>query len=212
MLLGFSALSPIKGDAALEVRLATLDKDSEHDLRFRDIYFLNRFESDWSNGSDRWFRTRDIDCKVTVTGNEFRNVLDDAYEQGLVQGAFLGLQHEMLRGGGKGEQEDQGCDETAHDGLLVRIKKNPASAKRQRRGEKREGHGMPFPITHDGYRFSAPKPPTIFPELPYSAWKMPVTTFGTPSSPVSYIWACHRPRPPSLSVLSAVTPPMVHVV
>ena len=42
---------------------------------------------------------------------------------------------EVLGSGGKERQKDQGCNETAHDGLLVRIKKNPASAKRQRRGK-----------------------------------------------------------------------------
>ena len=42
-LLGFSGPSPIAGDTELQVQLATLSgSSSEHDLRFRDIYFLNR--------------------------------------------------------------------------------------------------------------------------------------------------------------------------
>ena len=42
-LLGFSGPSPLAGDAELEVDLGTLaDDDSEQDLRFRDIYFVNR--------------------------------------------------------------------------------------------------------------------------------------------------------------------------
>ena len=58
-LLGFSGSSPIAGDAELQVRLSTLTvPDNEQDLRFRDIFFLNRFESD---SPDRWFHTRNID-------------------------------------------------------------------------------------------------------------------------------------------------------
>ena len=95
-LLAFSGPSPIAGDAELEVGLATLAvADSEQDLRFRDIYFLNRFESD---SEDRWFHTRNIDYKIRISGNAFWNVLGDDYEQGLVDGAFLGAEHEHMGG------------------------------------------------------------------------------------------------------------------
>ena len=95
-LLGFSGPSPIAGDAALEVRLATVvDPENEQDLRFRDIYFLNRFESE---SSDRWFHTRDIDYKVNVSGNGFQNVRGEGFEQGHVTGVFLGPEHEHMGG------------------------------------------------------------------------------------------------------------------
>jgi len=95
-LLGYSGPSPIAGDAELEVGLATLAvADSEQDLRFRDIYFLNRFESD---SEDRWFPTRNIDYKVKISGNGFANVSGEGYEQGLVTGAFLGAGHEHMGG------------------------------------------------------------------------------------------------------------------
>ena len=95
-LLGFTGPSPILGNAELEVSLATLsDADSEQDLRFRDIYFLNRFESD---GDDRWFSTRNIDYKVKVTGNAFLNVRGEGYEEGHITGTFLGPNHEHMGG------------------------------------------------------------------------------------------------------------------
>ena len=95
-LLGFSGPSPIAGDAELQVRLSTLAvPDNEQDLRFRDIFFLNRFESD---SPDRWFHTRDIDYKVNVSGNGFQNVRGEGYEQGHITGAFLGPEHEHMGG------------------------------------------------------------------------------------------------------------------
>ena len=98
-LLGFSGPSPLAGDAELEVDLGTLaDDDSEQDLRFRDIYFVNRAESDTTDSSDRWFHTREIDYKVAVAGNWFENVTGDDYERGLVVGSFLGLEHEHMGG------------------------------------------------------------------------------------------------------------------
>ena len=99
-LLGYSGPSPIAGDVELEVDLATLaDVGSEQDLRFRDIFFLNRFEnSDLSDSSDRWFDTRDIDYKIAVSGNAFSNVSGEGYEGGLITGAFLGIQHEHMAG------------------------------------------------------------------------------------------------------------------
>ena len=99
VLFGYSGPSPLKGTASLEVQLATLtNDDNEQDLRFRDIFFVNRFESDWSDESDRWFHTRDIDYKVTVDGNEFQNTLGDGTEQGFVTGSFLGAGHEHMGG------------------------------------------------------------------------------------------------------------------
>ena len=99
-LLGFSGPSPIAGDAELEVQLANLeDSGTEHDLRFRNIYFVNRFESaDMSEDSDRWFHTRNIDYKVNVSGNWFSNVVGEEYEQGHVTGAFVGPEHEHMGG------------------------------------------------------------------------------------------------------------------
>ena len=98
-LLGFSGPSPLAGDAELEIDLGTLaDDGSEQNLRFRDIYYLNRIESDTTDSSDRWFDTRNIDYKVAVAGNWFENVIGDDYEQGLVTGAFLGAGHEHMAG------------------------------------------------------------------------------------------------------------------
>ena len=95
-LLGHSGPSPIAGDAELQVCLATLaDPANEQDLRFRDIYFLNRFESD---SEERWFPTRDIDYKVTVDNNWFGNVRGEGHEPGHVVGSFLGPDHEHMAG------------------------------------------------------------------------------------------------------------------
>ena len=91
-LLGYAGATPIAGDAELQVRLSTLaHSDNEQDLRFRDIFYLNRFESE---GPERWFHTRDIDYKVMVTGNGFWNVDGD----GWVTGAFMGPEHEHMGG------------------------------------------------------------------------------------------------------------------
>ena len=99
-LLGYSGPSPIAGDAELEVRLSTLrDPNNEQNLRFTDIFFVNRFEnSDLSNASDRWFDTRNISYKINVFGNTFRNVWKEGYEDGHVAGAFLGSEHEHMGG------------------------------------------------------------------------------------------------------------------
>ena len=95
-LLGFSGSSPIFGDAELQVHLSTLTvPDNEQDLRFRDIFFLNRFESD---SPDRWFHTRNIDYKINIYGNSFYNVRDEGYEQGYITGSFLGPEHEHMGG------------------------------------------------------------------------------------------------------------------
>ena len=95
-LLGYSGPSPIAGDAELEVALATLtDAENEQNLRFRDIFFVNRFETaDQSATSDRWFPARNIDYKVRVAGNGFANVDGE----GIVTGAFLGAEHEHMGG------------------------------------------------------------------------------------------------------------------
>ena len=71
------------------------DPSNEQDLRFRDIYFLNRIESD---SPDRWFSARNIDYKVTVSGRRFWNLRGEGYEQGLLTGVFLGPQHEHMGG------------------------------------------------------------------------------------------------------------------
>ena len=98
-LLGFSGPSPIAGDAALEVNLTTVGTDgNEQDLSFEDIYFVNRFESDTTDDSDRWFHTRNIDYKVEISGNNFKNVKGDDYEKGFVTGRFMGAEHEHMGG------------------------------------------------------------------------------------------------------------------
>ena len=88
-LLGFSGISPIGGDVELNVTLSRLDM--AQDLKFRDIYFLNRFESE---GPDRWFPTRNLDYKVDIMGNGFSHWSDE----GLIRGAFLGPEHEGMAG------------------------------------------------------------------------------------------------------------------
>ena len=71
---------------------------NEQDLSFEDIYFVNRFESDTTDDSDRWFHTRNIDYKVEISGNNFENVKGDEYEQGFVTGLFMGAEHEHMGG------------------------------------------------------------------------------------------------------------------
>lgn len=88
-LLGFSGPSPIAGDVELDVMLNRLD--TPQDLKFRDIYFLNRFESE---GPDRWFPTRNLDYKVDIAGNLFSHWSDE----GLIRGVFLGPEHEGMAG------------------------------------------------------------------------------------------------------------------
>ena len=93
---GYSGPSPLVGDVELQVRLSTLsDPDNEQDLRFRDIYYLNRFESD---ADDHWFPTRNIDYTVNVYNNQFANVRGEGYEEGWVTGVFLGSAHEHMGG------------------------------------------------------------------------------------------------------------------
>ena len=95
-LVGFSGPTPIAGDAELQVNMRTLPVDgSEHDLHFRDIYYLSRFESqDRSPDSDLWFTTRNIDYKVEFTGNGFINSDGD----GWVMGSVMGADHEHMAG------------------------------------------------------------------------------------------------------------------
>ena len=95
-LLGFSGPSPLAGSAELHVRLSTLqDPDNEQDLHFRDIYYLNRFESESPN---RWFDARNIHYKVNISNNGIRNVRGEEYEQGLLVGSFMGPEHEYMGG------------------------------------------------------------------------------------------------------------------
>lgn len=95
-LLGYSGPSPIAGDASLEVDMATISNaTNEQDLRFRNIYFVNRFENpDRSATSALWFTARNIDYKVRIVGNGFANVGGD----GFVTGAFVGAKHEHMGG------------------------------------------------------------------------------------------------------------------
>ena len=100
MLVGFSGPSPIAGGAELHVDLTTLSSPgSEHDLRFRDIFYVSRIETqDVSDDSPRWFSARDMDYKVEIVGNAFFNVVGEGYEEGWVDGAFMGTQHEHMGG------------------------------------------------------------------------------------------------------------------
>ena len=95
-LLAYSGPSPLFGNASLQVGLATLDDPTaEQDLRFRDIFYVNRYES---TSSDRWFHTRDIDYRVTISGNSFMSAYGEGYEEGIVAGAFFGPSHEHMGG------------------------------------------------------------------------------------------------------------------
>ena len=89
LLFGFSGPSPISGDVTLSVVLSQLD--IPQDLMFRDIYFLNRFESD---GPDRWFPTRNLDYEVEIGTNTFWHESDE----GQIAGSFLGPKHEGMAG------------------------------------------------------------------------------------------------------------------
>ena len=89
LLLGFSGPSPVAGDVRLEVMLSRLA--APQDLKFRDIYFVNRFESE---GPDRWFPTRNLDYKVAIEGNGFWHSSDEGH----ITGAFLGPEHEGMGG------------------------------------------------------------------------------------------------------------------
>ena len=99
ILVGFSGPSAIGGNVELQVGLSTLSNpDNEQDLRFRDIYYKNRW-LDIEPDAGVWFPARNIDYKVNVyNGNWFRNVRGDGYEQGFVQGAFLGAEHQHMGG------------------------------------------------------------------------------------------------------------------
>ncbi|MCY4608184.1 MAG: hypothetical protein OXD40_06260 [bacterium] len=57
------------------------------------VVYINRLEED-----EPWFATCNIDYKVNVDGNWFRNVRGDDYEQVFVQGAFLGEELEHMGG------------------------------------------------------------------------------------------------------------------
>ena len=88
-LLGFSGISPIAGNTSLTVQTGNLE--GEQDLRFRDIYFVNRAEE---NGPNRWFPRRNIDYKVMMDNNGFYH----SSESGHVTGVFLGPRHEGMAG------------------------------------------------------------------------------------------------------------------
>lgn len=87
--LAFSGVSPLKGDTELTVQMGNLD--AEQDLRFKDIYFLNRYEE---HGAKRWFPTRNIDYKVTLHSQGFYHSSEDGH----VTGLFLGPEHEGMAG------------------------------------------------------------------------------------------------------------------
>ena len=96
-LLGFSGPSAVAGGASLEVNLATvMDSTATHDLKFTDLYFVNRFEN-----MDPWFPTRNINYQVSLDAdsNTFwyspSSVLDT---EGLIRGSFFGSEHEAMGG------------------------------------------------------------------------------------------------------------------
>ena len=88
-LLAFSGPSPVVGSVELEVMLGSLD--TTQDLKFRDLYFVNRLESE---GDDRWFPSRNLDYEVDISGYVFSH----ASTEGLIAGAFLGPEHEAMGG------------------------------------------------------------------------------------------------------------------
>lgn len=89
-LLAFSGPSPVAGDVALEVSLDGLDE--AQDLKFRDLFFINRFES---QGDDRWFPSRNLDYEVSISeGVLFGTSTEDSH----ITGAFLGAEHEGMAG------------------------------------------------------------------------------------------------------------------
>ncbi len=84
LLLGFSGVSAIGGDANLTVNLGTL----KGNLGLHDIFFINR------DGDDKWFPVRDVDYDVEIEGNNFWNTNGD----GFVVGSFMGPRHEGMGG------------------------------------------------------------------------------------------------------------------
>ncbi len=94
-LLGFSGPSPIMGDVRLDVTMSRLS--GLQDLRFRDIFFLNRYDSD---GPDRWFPARNLNYRVAITegGNSFSHWDDAESDEGIISGVFLGPRHEGMAG------------------------------------------------------------------------------------------------------------------
>ena len=65
--------------------------DQPQDLRFRDIYFLNKVSG---TGSVGWFPTRNLDYKVSIGNNIFYH----GSAQGQITGSFLGRRHEGMAG------------------------------------------------------------------------------------------------------------------
>ena len=93
-LLGFSGPSPVVGSVKLDVVLSRLA--DPQDLKFRDIYFLNRYDSD---GPDRWFPARNLNYRVNIVGgNRFTHWNDAQSDEGLITGTFLGPEHEGMAG------------------------------------------------------------------------------------------------------------------
>ena len=106
-LFGFSGPSPISGVAELSVMLSRLD--IPQDLRFRDIFFVNRYES---QRADRWFPTRNLDYKVDIAGNQFFHDSDE----GLIRG---GLPRPVPRRHGGNHQADRPCRRVRRDTVGV---------------------------------------------------------------------------------------------
>ena len=88
-MLGFSGISPVYGETTLTVDMDNLD--DEQDLRFRNLFFLSRFEE---SGAERWFPVRNIDYKVKMSQQGFYRSEDD----GQIVGVFLGPKHEGMAG------------------------------------------------------------------------------------------------------------------
>lgn len=88
-LLGFSGVAPVAGEAALTVDMNRLTE--EQDLRFQDLFFVNRFES---SGPDRWFPDRNIHYRVTMAEDGF--YYSSATDH--VSGLFMGPRHEGMAG------------------------------------------------------------------------------------------------------------------
>ena len=98
-MVGFSGPSPLKGDVSMTVDMSNLRRygpDSLHDLQFRNIYYMNRFDD---QSPDRWFSTRNMDYEVNIFENYFHNFLVVRDESdGLITGHFFGKGHHAMGG------------------------------------------------------------------------------------------------------------------
>ena len=97
-MVGFSGPSPLKGDVSMTVDMSNLRRhgpDSLHDLQFRNIYYMNRFDD---QSADRWFSTRNMDYEVNISGNYFTNGHEWGESDDFITGHFFGEDHHAMGG------------------------------------------------------------------------------------------------------------------